>query len=185
MFLIEKEIMQAEIWKDIPGYEGLYQASNLGRVRSLDRRSMHRGLNEKIIKGRVIKPISNKKGYLYVGLSLNGKVKRCSIHVLVAMAFLSHVPNGNTVVVDHINGTKDDNRLVNLRLVTNRENLSIEGRNKSGYTGVVWFSKTKRWGANIQLNGKRTFLGGFKTPEEASLAYQKALAEINKSYGIS
>jgi hypothetical protein len=177
--------MQEEIWKDVPGFEGYYQVSDLGRVRSLERKSMHRGVNDIVIKGKPLKPILNKKGYCFVGLSVKGKVKSYNIHVLVAMAFLGHTPNGNTVVVDHINMKRDDNRLENLRLITNRENVSVQGGNKSGYTGVSWFYKSKKWGAQIGINGKRTFLGGFATPEEAGAAYQKALEELNRSYGIS
>ena len=85
-----------EIWKDIKDYEGLYQVSNLGRVRSLDRVVLQKNGFLKTIKGKILSP--NKcgslkyGGYLFIGLSKESVVKRKYIHRLVAEAF---IPNPN------------------------------------------------------------------------------------------
>jgi hypothetical protein len=108
--------MIEEIWKDIKGYEGLYQVSNLGNVRSLDRLD-GRGWK---IRGRMLTPMKYKKGYLYVGLCKNNIRKCYKIHRLVAQTF---IPNpDNKPEIDHINCCKTDNRVINLRFVTAKEN---------------------------------------------------------------
>lgn len=97
-----------EIWKDIKGYEGLYEVSNIGRVRSLNKR-----------KKRVLKN-ENGYGYLRVSLSKNNKLKHFQVHRLVAQSFIPNV--NNFPEVNHINGVKDDNRVENLEWCTRNEN---------------------------------------------------------------
>lgn len=106
--------MILEIWKSITTYEGLYEVSNLGRVKSL-----------KFGKERILKPQANTNGYLIVALCKNGKAVLKLVSVLVAEAF---IPNPkNKLVVDHINKVLDDNRVENLQWLTYSEN------NKKGY----------------------------------------------------
>ena len=108
-----------EIWKDVKGYEGTYQVSNLGIVRSLDHFVPSR-CYDRVQKGRTLKLHKSNKGYLRVSLSKKGF--RCSTgaHRLVAIAF---IPNPkNKMQVNHINGIKDDNNLTNLEWCTNSEN---------------------------------------------------------------
>jgi hypothetical protein len=99
------------IWKPVVGYEGLYEISSLGKVRSI-----YRGRNT----GKALAPIKSQNGYLVVTPSKNGVVKQKSIHRLVAMAFL---PNPKSkICVNHINGDKHDNRVENLEWATYQEN---------------------------------------------------------------
>ena len=106
-----------EVWKDIKGYEGVYQVSNQGRVRSLDR------LNSagKRMKGSIRRQSKNSNGYLYVNLCLNGKSFNCSVHRLVAITFIPNPDNKYTV--NHKNENKEDNRVENLEWMSLQENL--------------------------------------------------------------
>lgn len=95
-----------EVWKDIKGYEDLYQVSNFGRVKSL-RRSVVLGKNIRQVKEKVIKPFITNKGYYQIILSKNGKTSHKLVHRLVAMAF---IPNPNKyLIINH----KDENPLNN------------------------------------------------------------------------
>jgi hypothetical protein len=165
-----------EIWKDIPEYEGTYQVSDIGNVKSLGREVLRNG-NTMIIKEKILKPSPNNQGYLLVGLCSNSLKKNMKVHVLVAMAFLNHKPDGtHKIVVDHINNNKLDNRLVNLQLINHRENTSKDRKNgTSKYTGVCWQKLNNKWQAEITINGKKKYLGLFTDEYEAHLLYQKAL----------
>ena len=101
-----------EIWKDIPGYEKLYQVSNLGNIRSL-----HWNHSNTI---RLLTPFENK-GYLRIGFRQNHILKNYLVHVLVAKAF---IPNPlNKPCVNHIDGNKKNNCVSNLEWVTHKENI--------------------------------------------------------------
>lgn len=105
-----------EIWKDIEGYEGEYQISNLGRVKSLPKKCFN-GKGYFIKAGRILKPIQDKKGYLNVWLRKN----IFKVHRLVAMTF---IPNpDNLPQVNHKDGNKTNNKVINLEWVTDGENL--------------------------------------------------------------
>lgn len=124
--------MKGEIWKDIAGYEGIYQASNLGRVRSLDRIDC-RGVAR---KGTILKPFRDgKKGYVAVSLLKNGKGCRSKVHRLIATVFIRQPIPGEQV--NHINGIRDDNRISNLEWVTCQQNIrhSFDSLNKKSFGG--------------------------------------------------
>ena len=108
-----------EIWKDIEGdYKGLYQVSNLGSVRSLDR-YYSIGL---LRKGRIIKPFVNRQGYLVVDLKKNGKRKHFFVHRLVGTYF---VPNPNNYpCINHLDRNPKNNICSNLEWVTQQMNIS-------------------------------------------------------------
>ena len=109
-----------EEWRDIKGYEGYYQVSNLGRVKSLERVIAHPITGKTKLKGAVLRLSSHSGGYKSIGLSLNGNVGRYYVHRLVAQAFLSS--KENKTEVNHINGIKVDNRAINLEWCTRIEN---------------------------------------------------------------
>ena len=116
--------MEDEIWVDIKDYEGLYQVSNKGRVKSLKRIARHSSGGNKILKEKLLKQTVNKRGYVVVTLYKDGVSKQFKIHTLVAVAFIPNVEN--KPYIDHINTIKIDNRVENLRWVTEKENSNNE-----------------------------------------------------------
>lgn len=112
---------QEEIWKDIDGFEGYYQVSNMGRVKSLDRFVKHNWGGYKLNKGKILKSYSkNGTNYEFVVLCVKNKRRMKSVHRLVAEAFM---PNPeNKPEVNHISGSKIDNRIQNLEWCTRSEN---------------------------------------------------------------
>lgn len=110
-----------EVWRPVKGYEGLYEVSSIGNVRSLDRHSMF-GNRYCLFKGKPLKAYLTPKGYLSATLFKNDKGKHYFIHRLVAEAF---IPNPNNLpYIDHINIVRDDNRVENLRWCTHKENMN-------------------------------------------------------------
>ena len=159
-----------EIFKDIPNYEGKYQVSNLGRVKSLNYKNT--GL-ESILKQRI-----DKYGYCRLNLS-NSIQKTVYVHKLVAMTFLNHKPCGLDLVIDHKNDIKTDNRVENLHIVTQRFNArKTQGRYSSQYKGVCWNKTAGKWQSGITINYKYKNLGYYESEYEAHLTYQKALSEL-------
>ena len=117
-----------EIWKNIKGYEGLYQISNMGRVKSLERKIPHWRGGERVQKERILKQVVTHNGYLRVGLRVDGKQKMLRVHRLVCEAF--HENPDNKSDVNHINENKTDNRACNLEWCTRIENCNHGTRNE-------------------------------------------------------
>ena len=111
-----------EIWKDIPEYEQLYQASNLGRIRSLDRIVRHNYNDTAVKKGKILKQSLNKHGYCKVNLCKNRVYKTFVVSRLVYSAFYGVIPAG--MQVNHISEDKTDNSICNLNLMTPKENTN-------------------------------------------------------------
>ena len=168
-----------EIWKDIPNYEGYYQVSNLGNVKSLSR-IVKNGWGTRTVCGKILKNLVNTtKGYLVVRLSKIGLVKTKQIHQLVAEAFLNHSQKGHKLVVNHKNFNRQDNRLENLEIVTQRENTNQKHKkSKSKYIGVTWHKRVNKWTAQILYKRKNIHLGCFNNEIDAHNAYQNKLKEI-------
>lgn len=172
-----------EIWKDIVGYEGLYQVSNMGHVRSLFRYK------------KVLKPLKASGGYYQVQLSNRKIIKSLLLHRLVACAFLDNV--NNLPCVNHIDGDKSNNKVTNLEWCTYSDNekhsysilkkrpvrsrLGMVGSKCYNHKHVLQLSendeiinefesrgeasrKTGASSGNIwsAMNGRRTYAGGYK-----------------------
>lgn len=154
-----------EEWKDIAGYEGLYQVSNLGNVKSVARlhNTKHGGYiqGERIIKAKKTDRLkrnnhSGRTEYLQVGLCSNGKTKMFLLHRLVALAF---IPNPlNKPCVNHKNGNGFDNKVENLEWVTNSENINHAWR-----TGLMNDStrKTMSEKAKLRTGNKNSCWRGY------------------------
>lgn len=129
------------------------------------------------------KPISGKVGIGYVGCMLDGK--HYLLHRLVYLYIHGYMPVDN---IDHINGDKTDNRIENLRVVSktgNQQNMrKAYTTNKSGLLGAFYSKKHKNWFSRICVNGKRKWLGCFKTSEEAHQAYVTAKRNLHPTCTI-
>ena len=101
-----------EIWKDIENYEGLYQVSNLGRVRSLERDVYYSNGAVHHIDEKILAPALNRGGYSQINLHKNGKIKREYVHLLVAMAFIPNPENKSQI--NHKDEVKNNNVVENL-----------------------------------------------------------------------
>lgn len=112
--------MTRESWKDIKKYEGLYQISNLGRVKSLERFANGKGGRKRLVKERILKTKVHGHGYEAVAISKDGKKTTFSVHRLVAIAFIPNPEFKETV--NHIDGVKTNNVLANLEWATHKEN---------------------------------------------------------------
>ena len=120
-----------EFWKDIKGYEGLYQVSNLGRVRHLEHRVVnHPNGSTRLVKEKILSPTDNGYGYKIVGLRKNAERKNHYLHRLVASAFVDN-PKGKKYV-NHLDYDRSNNIAANLEWCTQSENVqhSIEHMKK-------------------------------------------------------
>lgn len=167
--------MIKEIWKDIKGYEGLYQASNLGNIKS---------------KNRILKQIKRKDGYYFVNLSKNSKVKPTKVHRIIAETFIENKNNYN--IINHKDNNKENNCVENLEWCTQSHNIKeaykcgarkpirLIGKNNPKSKGVIQYdlynNYIKKWDcikeaskklkikdSNISLvcKGKRKYVGGY------------------------
>lgn len=173
---------EIEVWRDIPGYEGYYQASSFGRIKSLERIVLRRIYGIQPVFERILKQGLSRGRYTVV-LCKDKERKSIPVHKLVAITFLGHTQCGYKLVVNHIDGDGLNNELSNLEVVTQRQNSSVCFRkNKESFTskyiGVCRDRTCDRWVATIYINGRTVYLGLFKSELEASNAYQKALSEL-------
>ena len=145
-----------EIWKDVAGYEGYYQVSNLGRVRSLDRIAS----NGRKIKGKILSTKVNTPPYYpRVSLSVNGKMKLVQVHRLVAQAFVYNPDPEHKTQVGHKDESRTNNRADNLEWVTPKENSNMplhRERVSKANEGKVLSAETK---SKISLSQKGKYKG--------------------------
>ena len=142
-----------EYWTDVEGYEGIYQVSNLGNVKSLK-------------SNKLLSPYNSSNGYKLVSLSNNGKRSIKRVHRLVMEAFKGE----SNLSVDHINGIKADNNLCNLRYLSNDENTSIA---RKGIKGV-----NKKLQTEDVIKIKHLLRKRKKTQPEIALQFQVSLRTI-------
>ena len=117
-----------EEWRPVVGYEGLYEVSNMGRVKSLERTVWDNRGYYKTVHERILKPNKDSNGYLQVPLCKDGKRKNCLVHQLVVTAFCEN-PMGYTEV-NHIDEDKTNNCAKNLEYCSRSYNLTYNGRAK-------------------------------------------------------
>lgn len=169
-----------EMWKPIPNFEGLYEISNLGRVRSLDRevRCGSRGVRK--LKGRLMKIRLPTKTLRYCSVSLrkNSTQKTITIHRMVAARF---DPEWDcSLEVDHIDGDIMNNRIDNLRMSTSQQqkfNSKSRGNSTSTFKGVSWDKRRDKWRSKIVIDGKEIFIGYFNCEKTAAIAYRELAKE--------
>lgn len=148
-----------ERWKAVVGYEGLYEVSDFGNVRSLN--------YMKTWKVNVLKP-GNCHGYLRVKLSKDGKTKDFLVHRLVYEAFRGAIPKGLTV--DHVNGDKSDNRLENLQLLTQRDNARKSNNKQLDLMLAEWpYSEL-----TFSNSREASFFFGYKREEQIGVYISRA-----------
>ncbi|MDV4026348.1 hypothetical protein CMT52_18630 [Elizabethkingia anophelis] len=158
-----------EIWKEVTGYEGYYEVSNKGNVRSCDRMVNNNGTMV-FRKGKVLNPEVNRVNQLRVTLRKQKKVKRFLVHRLVAEAFIEKPESKN--IVNHIDKNRLNNSVENLEWVSQRENMT------HGYLGKLptgVYKNGDNYIARLFYNGKKINLGTFKTIDEAKSKYAEAL----------
>lgn len=161
--------MDKEIWKDIKGYEGKYQVSNYGRVKSLwIEHNTFNGI-KKIQREKILLQKKDNLGYISYGLFKNGKSKRLRAHKLVVEAFIGTIPKD--MAVNHINGIKTDNRIDNLEICTFSHNIREAfrlGINKRRFGKLNHRSK-KINQLDLNNNVINTFYGCYEAERETKI----------------
>lgn len=181
--------MSLEIWKDIKGYEGIYQVSNIGNVRSLDRMIDYvstKGMKYKLYRmSKIVLPQATNRKYLISQLSVNRKVKRPLVHRLVAEAFIENALN--KPFVNHKDGNVINNSVENLEWMTAKENTihawetglckkrtGVYGKSKNVInlnTGVIMITKDAAVESGYTLRHFRTKLRGMYPTDNFNYKY--------------
>jgi hypothetical protein len=151
--------------------ERLFYCKDSGEFRWL---ISHGGIRQSKVAGT----LNKNTGYILISF----KNKSYLSHRLAWLYVTGEWPKNQ---IDHINGIRDDNRFCNLREATNQQNLfnlSISSKNKSGFKGVDFHKSTKKWRAQIRINGKKVTLGIYDSPELASDVYKNKAKEIHGNF---
>jgi len=170
-----------EIWKDIIDYEGYYEISNLGNIRSKEKTIINKNGFSRKLPLKYLKLNIGSKGYLGLGLSKNNKVHYFELHRLLAIHFIEK-NNIDFNIVNHIDGDILNNNLDNLEWTTLRENTThgiLKNSHTSKYTNVYKIINSKKWYACVELNNKSCHLGSFDNEIDANNAVIKFKKENN------
>lgn len=135
-----------EDWRAVPGWEGLYEVSDHGKVRSLPRTARGGFSGTRRIKGRTLRPVKTRSGHLGIVMTDGTRKERALVHRLVMSTFVGPCPAGEEVC--HNNGIPDDNRLENLRYGTRSENIYDAVKH-----GAHWQSKKTHCPRGHSLSG--------------------------------
>lgn len=169
-YIDENGVVQEEEWRDVIDYEGLYQISNLGRVKSIERLKQNNSKLQ-IVSGCIKTQFLTRKKYCYSVLYKDNKKKMKTIHRMVGIAF---IPNHkNLPEVNHKDFNKLNNTLTNLEWSTgedNRRHRSLNEKSTSKYVGVHFDRFRNKWASSITLNKKQVKFGRFDTELEAYMA---------------
>lgn len=168
-----------EIWKDIKDYEGYYQVSNLGEIKSLKRIATHWNGGYHTVYEKILTPVLDRDGYCRVTLTIKSKKSTFQIHCIVMAAFEGE----SELQVNHKKGIKTDNRFTELEYVTCLENIkhrTTELRKKKRW-GVYWHDKLGKWRSIISISNNREHLGIFINKEDAYEAYYQRYLEVHKT----
>lgn len=162
----------SEQWRDICQWEGFYQVSNCGRVRSLDRNCRQRGGTTRVLAGRILKGRVNNCGYRVVPLSHLGRLEVLQVSRLVVRAFIGEIPPG--MQVNHIDGDKTNNAVENLEIVTPSQNIAHA--RQTGLVNQKYGDKT----ANAILNDETV-----KAIIRALKHGTKTQAQLARDHGVN
>lgn len=176
-----------EIWKEIPGYEGCYEVSSEGRVRTMERRVACKSNATRLIASKIRKLFVNSKGYLITTLSNENKLMTYAVHQLVALAFIPGFTKGTHL--NHIDGIKTNNNVLNLEVSNPTHNglhayrLGLSPKvGKSKYHHVSYINNPAaiaKWAVSIRHNGKTSYgWKTFKTELEAAVYADQLLDSI-------
>lgn len=146
VYILEVYIIITEVWKDVKEYEGLYQVSNLGQIRSLDRYVIRKDGVRQFKKGKIIKPIENSDGYYQLKLCKNGKSHTKRVHIIVAEHFLEKpIDYKNTQYeVNHKDFNRKNNSFDNLEYLTHIENIRYSS-DKNRYKRDIYGSNNPNY----------------------------------------
>ena len=179
--------MKKEIWKDIPGYEGLYQASNLGRIKSLDKvvfqKAKNNSVSKHIYKGKILKPILHDNGYNYV--TLNYKI--ISVHKLIAKTYLEN--NEKLPQINHKDGNKTNNNINNLEYCSASYNMKHAYKNNL----INMYSERRKRSNNINImkaniHNYKKIINNSTNQEHINVTKLKLRlleAQLSREYGAS
>lgn len=168
-----------EEWRDVVGFEGSYQVSNLGRVRSVDRIVRGRSNCTRHIKGKVLRPADNSSGYLICGLTRHNEQSMHPVHRLVAHAFLGPRPKG--FEVNHKDGHKPNNVDTNLEYVSRSDNLKHAFRLGLNSTRGERNGRSKLSGKDV-ADIRRLYNSGRYTFSQLAKVYGVATSTISHAY---
>lgn len=177
--------MEKEIWKDIPGYEGYYQVSNLGNVKSLTRLRKLRLELTCTVKEKMLKPQKATNGYLFIILSKDGKTRQILLHRLVMLSFIGK----SKLEVNHKDGNKTNNCLSNLEYVTHIQNQYhsfrvLKRKPVKSWLGKRGMSHNKSIAIVIEnINtGQKNIYGSYRIAEEETHIARSTIRKyINKN----
>lgn len=168
--------MESEIWKEVKGFEGIYEVSNAGKVRCIERTVIRRNGRPLRIKGGEMYIGEDRYGYQIVNFNVNKKRYVKKVHRLV---YESHIGYVNPyMVIDHIDNNRKNNNVNNLQQITGRINTSKDRVKILNLpTGVFKNSSGTGYKAIIQIDNKTNYIGTYKTIKEADEAYKSVLSK--------